>query len=91
MEIKAHIQNLLFIFVALTYTVIMLLTFGTITQVNKESEAVRHLYFLKYCETEIYRKVCLETCLGEVPKITEHLIQIKKAQHGEEKTTESGG
>ena len=78
--VKARIQTLIFMAVAVSYIAIILLTLGMASQINKESDTLRHLYFLKYCETEVLRKVCLKTCLEEVPKIGEHMIRINQAQ-----------
>lgn len=80
---KARIQTIIFVVVAVVYCVIVVLTFGIAHEINTESDTLRHLYFLKYCEAEVLRKVCTATmknCLDEVPKISDHLIQIKKAQ-----------
>ena len=77
---KAKIQTLIFIAVAVSYVVIILLTLGMASQINKESNTLRQLYFLKYCETEVLRKVCLKACLEEVPKIGAYLIRVNQAQ-----------
>jgi len=79
-KIEARIKTLIFIAVALSYVVIILFTFGMAHQVNKESETVRHLFFLKSCEVEVLRKVCLKTCFEELPKIGEYMIRINQAQ-----------
>lgn len=80
MKITARIQTLIFVAVAVSYVAIILLTLGMADQINKESDTLRHLYFLKYCEAEVYKKVCLKTCMEELPKISDHLIQIKQLQ-----------
>ena len=91
MKYEVRIKTLIFIAVALSYVVIILFTFGMAHQVNKESDTIRHLYFLKYCEAEVLRKVCLKTCNEEVPKIGEYLIRVNQAQQNSALTDRAYG
>ncbi len=84
---KVRISTIIFAVVAVVYGIIMIGTIGSIFQSNKESEYVRNLYFLKSCEVEVLRKICLTACLEEVPKLGEYMIRINQAQqaYGTEK------
>jgi hypothetical protein len=81
--------SLVFIIVAVAYTIIMFGTLGSIFSANQESATIRHLYFLKSAEAETFKKICLTACLEEVPKISDHLIQIKQGQEVVDATTET--
>ena len=75
----------------LAQVAIILLTVGMAHQVNKESETVRYLFFLKSCEAEVLRKVCLKTCFEELPKIGAHMIKINQAQQNGALTDDAYG
>ena len=84
---KVRISTIIFAAVAVVYGIVIIGTIGSIFQSNKESEYVRNLYFLKSCEVEVLRKICLTACLEEVPKLGEYMIRINQAQqaYGTEK------